>query len=138
MIKKFINLIAYKPNTMRVSVLIPVLLLALLAGAGYFVGGVKLPVTPGTIYAAESSYAIALEAGVTYRHLCVGYVDARGPHKPVLASSCRQTLLQLQGYQRQADAAYQKLKGYETNPPGTAAQDFLAAVDLFKATLPAQ
>lgn len=128
----------HDPNTMRVSVLIPLLLLGLLGAAGFFVGGVKLPVTPGTIYAAESTYAIALEGAVTYRHLCVGYDDTAGHHKPVLASSCRTTLVRIQALNKQADAAYGVIKGYETNPPANAAQDFLAAVSLFKAAVPAQ
>jgi hypothetical protein len=127
------------PNTMRVSVLIPLVIIALLAGAGIYIGGGKgVPVTAGTIYAAESTYAIALEGAVTYRHLCVGYDDGAGHHAPVLASNCRTTLTAIQAANKRAEAAYQVVKGYEANPPGNAAQDFIAAVSLFKAAIPAQ
>jgi len=125
-------------STMRVSIIIPLLAIAILGGLGIWTGGFKsIPVTPGTIYAAESTYAIALEGAVTYRKACVGYDDQAGHHQPVLPASCRTTLEKIQAYNRQADAAYRVIRGYEASPPGSAAQDFIAAVSIFKAAIPA-
>jgi hypothetical protein len=111
-----------------------IIALAAIFGVGGVIGfashGVK--VTPNAIYAGESAYSVALTAADAYRHACVG--EANTP--AVLPVSCKVTLKAIQDAVKVTDAAYQKIKGYENNPPTTIGGDFLAAIDVLKGVIP--
>lgn len=120
---------------MRLNVsLIPILIIGLLLG-GMAVVSRGPAITPTAIYTAESGYAVALAGADAYRHLCVG--DPASGTPAILPVSCKGVLVVIQADVKITDAAYQKVKGYEANPPVGAAADFIAALTVLKAAIPA-
>lgn len=118
---------------LRISIvpLLIVAILGVLALVSHTGGGISTK----TIYASEAVYAIAITAADNYRHDCVG--DPATGAKAFLPSSCRAVLVQIQDGVRVSDAAYQKIKGYETNPPNNWGEVFIADAALLKGVIPA-
>ena len=118
----------YNPNQLNVAPLVIALIIALIAGGAVVaLRNKNITITPAEIYATENSYGIALTAADSYKHLC----DAG-----TLPAGCKATVKTIQADVLNADAAYKKLMGLETNPPAGAAASFLAAVGILQAAIP--
>lgn len=84
-------------------------------------------VTTNQIYAAENAYAAALTAADGYKHACTS---------GVLPVTCKAVVTTIQADVKLTDAAYQKIKGLEANPPVGVAATFLDAVAVLQAVVP--
>ncbi len=117
----------HTPNQTNLPILGLLLGIALLGGL-YGASQFRIPGGPSAIYAAENTYAIALDGALTYRKLCVAHT---------LPASCRATYARIQSADRVAGAAYDAIKGHELDATPALASAFLSAVSNLKAAVPA-
>lgn len=105
-------------------VTIGLLVIAILGGALYALPKVGVSVSPTSLYVAESTYLGALDAGVTYRRLCLGRQ---------LPSSCQVTLKKIIAADKTAGKLYEAVKGHENNVDAATGAAFISATDALKA-----
>lgn len=117
----------HTPNQTNLPILGLLLGLGLL-GALYGASTLKVPGGPAAIYAAENTYAIALDGALTYRKLCVA---------KTLPASCRSVYARIQAADRVAGPAYDAIRGHELDAAPSLASAFLAAVSNLKSAIPA-
>lgn len=119
-----------KHNTLMVDpVTIGLILVLVLGGALFALPKVGVGVSPNSLYIAESTYLGALDAGITYRHLCLGTTSARS----VLPASCKSTLSKIIAADKTAGKLYVAVKGHETNIDEVTGNAFISAADALKA-----
>lgn len=105
---------------------------AVLTGLYYGAGALRLPVGPGSVAAAEEAYLGAVELGVTYRRLCLGWQGS----PPVLAPNCKSTLRVIQAADAKAGAIYNAVKGHENNVSASTVKALFDAATQLRAVTP--
>lgn len=123
-------MLRHSQNTLySVSALLIIAIIAAIGGTVFAVHGGKLNigVTTNQIVAAETAYAAALTVADNYVNAC---------RNGTIPATCKTTATAIQKDVLVTNAAYQTIKGFETNPPTGAAQTFLDAVATLQAALP--
>jgi hypothetical protein len=118
-----------KTVTFRSPVIVTLVALGVLGGLTYLGEAIHSKVlTPQALYAAETTYDVALQAGNTYKSLCA---------KGLVETNCRATVARLQAFDAAYVApAYRAVKGHETTAPADVARKFIDGVNSLKSQTP--
>lgn len=115
-------------NTLQVApVIIALIILGVVGGGLFALNRTGYQITPAQVYAAENAYGVALTAADGYINSC------RALGTP---PTCKAVALTIQADVTATNAAYQKVKGVETNPPVGAAAQFLSALGILQSVIP--